>query len=55
MTAESKQTALAWIEAHHDLIVDAHQRIWELGRGGAPGDADPEAAGRYPGRAWVHR
>lgn len=30
MTAESKQTAIAWIEAHQDLIVDAHQRIWEL-------------------------
>jgi aminobenzoyl-glutamate utilization protein B len=30
MTAESKQTALTWIEAHRDLIVDAHQRIWEL-------------------------
>mgnify|MGYP006296164901 CR=1 FL=1 len=30
MATETKQTALAWIEDHHDLITDAHQRIWEL-------------------------
>ena len=30
MTAESKQAALQWIEEHQDLIVDAHQKVWEL-------------------------
>ncbi len=30
MPAEIKQTGIAWIEEHRALIVDAHQRIWEL-------------------------
>jgi aminobenzoyl-glutamate utilization protein B len=30
MAAATKRTALTWIEDHQDLIVDAHQRIWEF-------------------------
>lgn len=29
MTTSEKETALSWIEAHQDLIVDAHQHAWE--------------------------
>jgi len=28
--SEIKQTVTDWIDAHHDLIVDAHQKAWEL-------------------------
>ena len=30
MPESSKQTAIEWINAHQQLIIDAHQRVWEL-------------------------
>ncbi|MBC7234298.1 MAG: amidohydrolase [Chloroflexi bacterium] len=30
MSSEAKRIALAWVDEHRDLLVDTHQRIWEL-------------------------
>ena len=30
MLTDTKNTAIAWVDEHREMLVEVHQRLWEL-------------------------